>query len=321
MQSEFKCEECGQIFKSERSLHAHFKKHGLTVAEYYTKHFPRFNMLTKEPLPFKNKQDYFTKDFSNRKQMLEWIKLQNAEDPKLKQYLLRKIYERMSSKQSYLMPGHIELELCQMPPLSFYKKCFGSYTETLNQLKSNFNLENIRLVYDKNIVENFFEKDRSYENLEILIDTREQQPLVFAKSKVLKLDFGDYTIGGKDYSYTFIDRKSEADFKSTMSVGFERFVREIERAKQFDSFLYILVDSSIEKIKNNNSFSPHKSNLSYIWHNVRKLLRLYPDNCQFIFSGSRKASEFLVPRLLKIGKKLWSCDIQYFIDERIQQKA
>ena len=59
----YKCKECGQEFKSERSLHAHLKKHGLTMGEYYTKHFPRYNLLTKDPLPFKNKADYFSKDF------------------------------------------------------------------------------------------------------------------------------------------------------------------------------------------------------------------------------------------------------------------
>ena len=76
------CQECGQSFETERSLHAHFKKHGLTLAEYYTKHFPRYNLLTKDPLPFKNKADYFSKDFSTYNQMVKWCGQAPADEVK-----------------------------------------------------------------------------------------------------------------------------------------------------------------------------------------------------------------------------------------------
>ena len=153
-----------------------------------------------------------------------------------------------------------------------------------------------------------------------MIDTREQKPLSFGESELLKLDFGDYTVGGSDYSYTYIDRKSESDFKSTVSVGLDRFKRELDRVRQFNSFMYVLVESSIEKIKKNNVFAPHRSNLAYIWHNTKVLARDYSDVCQFLFSGGRRASEYLVPRLLKCGRDLWDCDVQYYIDKRIEER-
>ena len=291
------------------------------MAEYYTKHFPRYNLLTGKPMPFKNKEEYFRKDFSNRKQMNEWLDSQDKNSEKVKNYLIEKVYHRMNEKKCSLMPSHIELELCDLPSIKFYKKCFGSYSQAAQAVEKKFTMNDLSLTYGSAIVKNFFEKNEKFENLEILIDTREQKPLRFNRSKILKLDFGDYTVGGEDYSYTYVDRKSESDFKSTMSVGFDRFIREIERAKSFDSFLYIVVDSSIDNIKKNNVFAPHRSNLSYIWHNTRKLIREYSSNCQFIFSGGRRASEFLIPRLLGFGKMLWDCDMQYHIDERIASKA
>jgi hypothetical protein len=77
------------------------------------------------------------------------------------------------------------------------------------------------------------------------------------------------------------------------------------------------VESSIEKIIRNNSFSPHKSNLTFVWHQMRVLSHEFPRSCQFIFSGGRKRSENLIPILLEYGPEMWHCDIQYYIDKRI----
>jgi len=161
----------------------------------------------------------------------------------------------------------------------------------------------------------FFQEDEFYNDLKILVDTREQQPLKFPKQMFMKLDFGDYAIGKPHYDYTYIDRKSESDFKSTFSTGIKRFRRELDRAKSFSSYLFILVESSIEDIIKNNDYGPHKANLTYIWHNVRAVTHDYAGFCQFIFSGSRENSKFLIPRLLFNGKKTWGVDMQYFVDK------
>ena len=54
----FNCLECEQEFDSERSLHAHIKKHEIYLHDYFVKHFSRRNLLTNELLPFKNKESY-----------------------------------------------------------------------------------------------------------------------------------------------------------------------------------------------------------------------------------------------------------------------
>ena len=68
------------------------------------------------------------------------------------------------------------------------------------------------------------------------------------------MDFGDYTMAGDNYTYTYVDRKSETDFKGTLGVGFNRFTNEIERAKRFNAYLYIVIESSIDQIIKNNKF-------------------------------------------------------------------
>jgi len=308
----FKCQECEGEFKSERSLHSHIKKHNLTVAEYYTKFYPRKNMLTGKPMPFKTKKEYFSKDFSSRSQMRQWIDSSNKKD--VAKYIYKKLEERINEKSMTSAPCHIDLELSNLPPLDSYREIFGSYGKVCERI-------GIKPTHTKPMISDFFNENFIKREMKILIDTREQKPLSFNASESLKLDFGDYTVGGSDYSYTYIDRKSESDFKSTVSVGLDRFKRELDRVRQFNSFMYVLVESSIDKVKKNNVFAPHRSNLAYIWHNTKTLARDYSDVCQFLFSGGRKASEYLVPRLLKCGKRLWDCDVQYYIDQRIKEKS
>ena len=43
-------------------------------------------------------------------------------------------------------------------------------------------------------------------------------------------------------------------------------------------------------------------------------------HCQFLFSGSRKMSEEIIPRLLYKGKEVWSTDMQYFLDHELDRR-
>ena len=97
----------------------------------------------------------------------------------------------------------------------------------------------------------------------------------------------------------------------------ERFRNELQRAKDFDSYLFIVTESSIEKIAKNNNWGAHKSNLKYIYHNMRVLNHEFAGSCQFIFTGDRQKSEELIPKILKLGKQLWSVDMQYYIDKEV----
>jgi hypothetical protein len=300
------CKVCGKVFSSESGLHKHLKSHQITMAQYYTTYYPRESLLYKTPISFKNKKDYFNTDFCNKNELLEWCKKEDKNV--VSDYMIKKLSDRISQKKLEFAPFHLELELLNFPTIEMYRELFGSYSAACEKAGA-------KPMFNKSINESFF---NSYvpDDLTIFIDTREQEPLDFGNSIQMKLDFGDYTTSGEYYSYTYVDRKSETDFKSTLSSNnLDRFRAELDRAKKFDSYLYIVIESSIREIEKQNKYSAHKANLSYIFHNMRNVQHEFSKNCQFIFSGSRKNSQKLIPKLLYNGKKLWNVDLQYYIDK------
>ena len=302
----FNCKECGKEFNTEASLHRHIKMHEMNLADYYIKHFPRKNLLTGEFLPFKNKADYFNKDFSTYSQLLKWCHAALPEN--VKEYCLKKLKKRIKDKDLKFAPTHLELLLSELPTVDIYKKFFTSYSHACKQA-------GLTPMLHRKLPENFFEVD-DFDDLEIVIDTRENQPLPFKNVKKFALDFADYTASGSRYDYTFVERKSEGDFKSTMSQNFSRFRREMSRAKAMDSYVFIVIDSDIKKIKKQNHFGSHRANLKFIFHNMKALCHEFPQTCQFIFSGNRTTSIDIIQRILYFGRKIWHCDLQYYIDAR-----
>lgn len=312
-----KCELCKRIFETNKGFHRHIKtSHNLTQKDYYTKYFPKKSWLYNKPIIFKNKKDYFFKNFNSPSELRKWCK--TAEKQKVKEEILRLLKSRVKEADLEFAPSHNELLVKGLPGVDTYIEAFGSYSKVCEILgvKPLFGSRAKPEVFTNSVAEQTKE-------MLILVDPREQKALKFKNQRILKLDFGDYTAAGKDYKRTFIERKSENDFKSTLSqANLERFRNELQRAKDFNSYLYILVESSIENIikYNNCSFggakeAPHKFNLPFLWHNMRIFQHDFKDCCQFIFSGNRTNSTKLIPVLLMYGKALWDVDLQYYIDK------
>ena len=299
----YKCKECGAEFETEKSLHAHLKAHKMYVADYYVKHYPRFNKLNGNPLPFKKKEEYFQNDFINRSQLIKWCK--SAPDSEVKDYIIKLAKRRINHKKYTYAPFYFELLKRQLPDLDIYKKHFGTYTSACKAMS-------VKPIFYNSIPKEF-DKDV---DVEILIDTREQQPLEFSKSKILKLDFGDYTLGGENFSNTFVDRKRAGDFLSTFGGQVDRFKREMQRCVELDSYMYIVVEKPIEKIEKEAIFIKGRKapKLGWVFSNLISMQHEFAGKCQFIFTKNRSHSEQLIPKLLFLGKKLWNVDIQYFID-------
>lgn len=306
MSSSFTCKVCHEEFGTEKGLHIHLKKHKMDLATYYTTFYPKNNLLTGEPLPFKDKQEYFARDFSTRRQLIKWCMSESKDVAK--EYALKKLKERIDAKNLSMAPNHIELKIAQLPDIDVYKHLFGSYGAACRQI-------GVKPLYGKPAPEDFFKDDKDFEEIKIFVDTREQKPFKFKNSENLKLDFGDYTVGGDNYNYTYIDRKAEQDFKGTLSGGFERFRREMQRVKDFDSYLFVVIESDLNKLYKNNMFGPHKSNLKYVYHNMRLITHEFAGHCQFLFASTRKQSQSIVPKILTLGKSLWNVDLQYYIDK------
>jgi hypothetical protein len=298
------CKICGKEF-SERGLHGHLvKAHDLTANIYYETHYPRCDKLTAEPIPYTDYQSYFDSDFVSKKNLISWLK---SADPKdAREYMLKVLKKRVEEKELKFAPSFVEIETTEMmPPYRAYIHFFGSYLNACKEIGIE------PLLNDRKNVAGLVSA-----NPIILIDSREQQPLSFKRSRPQKLAFGDYTLAGEDYSYTYVDRKSESDFKSTVTVSYERFLKEIGRAVNMDCYIFVVVESSLRDIELNNPRAAYKANMKYVWASMRRVQHSYPRKVQFIFTGSRENSERIIPYLLRYGKTLWDVDVQYLLKEK-----
>lgn len=90
----------------------------------------------------------------------------------------------------------------------------------------------------------------------VLQDTRETLPIVFSTeegivgSKRQKLDFGDYQALYPDGSRSSVvfERKSVPDLWITMTKGHNRFMREVERAKEKKTRLVLIIEAPFSRI-------------------------------------------------------------------------
>lgn len=87
--------------------------------------------------------------------------------------------------------------------------------------------------------------------MKIIVDSREQRPLVFGCDSIRKkLHVGDYGAefpAGTIYPVVF-ERKSIADLFGTLTQGYDRFRKEINRAEIAKTRLIIAVEGSKEKV-------------------------------------------------------------------------
>lgn len=302
-----KCNICGELFPVERSLHAHIKTHGMLIGDYYVQFYPKFDKWTKEPIPFKNINQYKNTDFRHKKNMYKW--LDSCEPIEAASYCSKVLKEYCEEKglKGKSAPNHLFfLTHPRLPKIQYYDK-FLNLTELFGEI-------GLIQVQNKK-TDNLFAKKLPL-NLRIAQDTREQNPLPLKNSEQFKLDCGDYSLLGENYNYVFVDRKSESDFKGTMASGYERFRRELDRVRQLQSYLFIVTESDPRQIYQNNNLPFKKaSNLDYVWENMRNIILDYSDVCQFVFTSNRKNSVELVPRLLFWGNDLKNVDVQRQLED------
>ena len=158
----------------------------------------------------------------------------------------------------------------------------------------------------------------------IHVDTREQLPLKWDNypTQSMTLSVGDYTFSEPKLTCNcYIERKSLADFISTLSVrNFERFEKEIIRAKEMEANLIVLVEDSLSNAMN-FKYLPYiskkiKVTPEYIFHNVRQLIQKYP-HVQFLFVKGRKESKRVIKKIFFSGCLHKSIDLQLTYDLKI----
>ena len=280
----------------------------MTQEEYYHHFHPRYDRLSGEIIPYESRDHYFSQEFARHENKNTWCLIHKNQD-EVKEFMLGELAARIEEKRLNYVPSHLEMVSSGLLHLDVYREIFGSFSKVCEQLGK-------KPIFGKGVDFNKFKDRAPPKDLHIFVDTREQHPLGFKNSSPLKLDFGDYGTGGQYYDKTFVDRKSLQDFRGTLSQGnLNRFREELGRAKRFGCYVYVLTECTIQDIVDSDDRAHGSTSSAYLFHNARILQHEFKGHCQFLFSGSRRASEYLIPRLLLWGQKLWDVDLQYYLDK------
>ena len=304
------CEECQEEFKSHVDLHRHLRSHKMLLVDYYHKHYPKKDLLTNEFIKFKNRDQYLADDFNNKTNMKKWLKSLHADEAR--EYCESILLRRKEGKGIKYTPSQVELRSLLTPPTQYFNELFGDYYELCQKL----GLKN-KYIYASNIV-----CGSCLQNHKIYVDTREQKPLKFERETEVKtLKFGDYAFSDEKAACNcHIERKSLSDFIGTMSGGYERFINEIERAKDQEAYLVVLVEESMQNALS-FKFLPHiskkiKASPEFIFHRVRVLIQKYP-SIQFLFVNGRKESSRVVEKIFTSGCIHKKIDLQLAYDNKV----
>jgi hypothetical protein len=304
------CLICNEVFTED----SHFwKKHKIKIADYYAQYFNKIDLHTGEPIKFKSREQYLLNDFVNRRNLANYLESIDNLDEKqdfCKDLLIR----RKEIKENKYTLTQVELRSLILPTMLTYEKIFiNGYYKLCEEIgyKNKFN----------KVLKKQLESDPTYKdkNYHIVIDTREQTPFRFDfPIQVDTLNFGDYGFSVPNKAGNiYVERKNISDFISTLSSGYERFQKEIERSKDNGAYLVVVVESGISYAL---SFDYSKwlsrfvkASPDFIFHRVRELLQKY-DNLQFAFIDGPTNAAKLTQLLLTSNGVAKEIDIQYHLD-------
>lgn len=310
-----KCAACDKEFENDRKLHAHLKAHKMRMVEYYQTHYPRHDKYDGKIIKFKNKSQYFEADFNSRTNLRMWLK--NSNDEEARKYCKEILINRKEKKELIYAPSQVELRSLIFPPIQYYNKVFGDYYKLCSELGFKNKYLNVQEI----VVGSEWQKPE----YEILMDTREQRPLKFSRNvKLMKLDYGDYAFSSSQASCkAFVERKAVGDLLGTISGGYERFQREIQRSVEDGASLVIVVEQKLSSVIHFNHqrkshggrvYSKVKATPEFIFHRVRSLTQKFP-SIQFLFVDGKKESARVIEKIFTCGCVYKKIDLQLAYDE------
>ena len=311
----FICQIDNEEFTTEKELHKHLRKHKMRIVEYYQTYYPRYDKHTGDIIKFKNKEQYLNTDFNSRTNLRMWLKSISEEEAK--QYCRNLLIERKEKKDLEFAPTQVELRSIMSPPIQYYNQLFGDYYE----LCSKLGLE-ARHAHCTEII-----TGKAYDSNEytIHVDTREQRPLKFNRPIELKtLKYGDYTFSdGKAACDCYIERKSLVDLIGTLSGGYDRFCKEIERSIEDGANFIVIVEAKLadalyfNQIRKSGGrgrvYGKVRATPEFIFHRLRNLVQEYP-YIQFLFVNGRKESARVVEKIFTSGGIYKKIDLQLAYD-------
>ena len=278
------------------------------MVEYYQTHEPRHDLLTGELINFKNKDYYFSNDFNNKVSMKKWLKLQDL--ALQKEYLKKLLSQRKEKHKLTYAPTEVELRSITSPPIPYYHSLFSDYYSLCSEIgfKNKYQYPKEELKY------------KIKDGFSIYIDTREQMPLVIDyPTEVKGLKFGDYAINDPE-NKCYVERKSISDFIGTMSGGYERFCREIERSIAAEANLIVLVERPLQECLSfqylNYVSKKIKVTPEFVFFNVRELIQKY-NNVQFLFVDGREECVRIMKKVFFSNGEYKKYDLQLMYDLKL----
>jgi hypothetical protein len=278
------------------------------MVEYYQTHEPRRDLLTGELINFKNKDYYFSNDFNNKNSMKKWLSQQDSSAQK--SYLKKFLVQRKEKHNLTYAPTEVELRSITSPPVPYYHKLFLDYYGLCGEIGLKNKYEYPKEELKSSIIDGF----------KIFIDTREQMPLVIDyPTEVKGLKFGDYAINDPE-NKCYIERKSISDFIGTMSGGYERFCREIERSVAAEANLIVLVERPLQECLSfqylNYVSKKIKVTPEFVFFNVRELIQKY-SNVQFLFVDGREECVRIMKKVFFSKGEYKKYDLQLMYDLKL----
>lgn len=300
------CMECGEQFKAVGGLHLHLaKKHKMDQKTYYHKFYPKFDMYNRKLIRYIDYSHYEAARFDSFKNYMKFL-INTKQDEKCRKLIIDSHKVEIARKGLTIFPLDTYCHFAKIPNIFMVRRHFESVEEFMKIVgyQSYFDgAKPSKLFCAKSPVP------------EILVDTREQKPLSFygAKNVNHKLDIGDYTAAGSYFTKVFVDRKAKSDFISTFGMGFNRFKREAQRAVDFNSYLVVVVEESWGDCYKHMKKSKY-GNTSYVIHNVKEILRDFPNNVQIAFVNGRHEMSMLTQSLVSFKMEdVAAMDIQRYV--------
>jgi hypothetical protein len=290
-------------------MHRHLKAHGITQVQYYQRYFPRYDKLDGSIIKFKNREYYLTADFNSRANLATWLK--KVEKREARDYIIGFLKARKERKNLRFAPTQVELRSLPIPGMSYLNELFGGYYDLCKGL-------GYELRFDKmgwsGPAKPFLKSHH------ILCDTREQLPLSFRINRYYEaLNFGDYRLSDDSFTHNCcIERKAMGDFYSTLSHGYMRFSKELERSDEAGFYLVVLVESPFESVYTFSNVLRHVNvNISpeYVLHNVRQFCQNFR-NLQFLFVKDREEASRAIERVFQSDGEYRRLDLQYLYDTK-----
>lgn len=140
---------------------------------------------------------------------------------------------------------------------------------------------------------------KKIEPITILIDSREQRPLMLPNSRIATLKTGDYSVEGMT-EVVAVERKSLSDLFGCIGHDRERFVRELERLANI-RYRALVVEASFDELLAGLSYSQvntHAAAGSIIAWSVRYGIPVW-------FAGSRRNAAGIINKILNKAAEEW----------------